>query len=85
VTCPPTRSNPFTADAVEAIRTRSDGKPRDILPRAHALVERGSEENWDLIDAPHATAILDSFTLADDDDFLSSPRQAAAQSPYSDD
>lgn len=75
---------PFTADAVEAIRTRSDGKPRDILRRAHALIERGSEDNWDLIDAANATAVLDSFTLADDEeDLLGTTRSAAARSPYS--
>ena len=75
---------PFTADAVEAIRTRSDGKPRDILRRAHALIERGSEDNWDVIDAANATAVLDSFTLADDDeDLLGTTRSASARSPYS--
>lgn len=76
---------PFTAETVEAIRTRSDGKPRDILRRAHALIERGSEDNWDLIDAANATAVLDSFALADDDeDLLGTTRPTAARSPYSD-
>jgi len=67
---------PFTADAVGAIRTRSDGKPRDILRRAHAHIERGSEDNWDLIDAANATTVLDSFTLADDDEDPDQRRRA---------
>jgi hypothetical protein len=59
---------PFTSEAVDVICKRADGKPRDILRKAFALVERGSEENWDLIDGERATKVLDSFTETDDDD-----------------
>src|SRR5206468_3986983 len=37
---------PFTDDSFEALLDRSDGKPRDILRKAHALVERAGRENW---------------------------------------
>ena len=58
---------PFTSQAVEAICKRADGKPRDILRKAFALVERGSEENWDVIDGERAARVLDSFTETEDD------------------
>jgi hypothetical protein len=58
---------PFTNEAVEAIFKRADGKPRDILRKAFSLVERGSEENWDMIDGERAARVLDSFTDIDDD------------------
>lgn len=61
---------PFTNDAIEAVYTRSDGKPRDILRKASALIEVGAEENWDLIDADRAVRVLDSFTDDNDDDYV---------------
>jgi hypothetical protein len=61
---------PFTHDAIEAVFTRSDGKPRDILRKANALVETGAGENWDLIDGDRAGRLLDTFSLDDDDDLL---------------
>ena len=45
--CRPYPLTPFTADAIEVLFTRSDGKPRDILRKANSLIERGAEENWD--------------------------------------
>ena len=62
---------PFTEDAVDAILVRSDGKPRDILRKANALIEAGGEENWDVIDGERAAGLLDSFAADDEDEFLS--------------
>ena len=42
---------PFTGESFAALLDRSDGKPRDILRKAHALIERGAHENWPEIDA----------------------------------
>jgi hypothetical protein len=67
---------PFTTEAVEAIFVRSDGKPRDILRKANALVSAGAEQNWEVIDGAHAAQILDSFRSEDADDYWNSPSLA---------
>jgi hypothetical protein len=61
---------PFTEDSVAVLYTRSDGKPRDILRKANSLIERGSEENWDLITGELAAEVLDSFVDEEGDDLL---------------
>jgi len=66
--------SPFTLDAIDAIFTRTDGKPRDILKKANALIETGSEENWPEIDKERAARVLDSFT--DNDEGTSEPLNA---------
>lgn len=58
--------SPFTSEAIDAIFSRTDGKPRDILKKANALIETGSEENWPEIDGERAARVLDSFTDSDD-------------------
>jgi hypothetical protein len=65
--------SPFTPEAVEAIFSRSDGKPRDILRKANALIERGGEENWDTITGERTARLLDTFALDDEDEDLLSP------------
>ncbi len=67
---------PFTADAIDAVFTRSDGKPRDILRKAQALVERGAEENWEVIDGPRAAQLLDTWALDEADEELLDPSAA---------
>ena len=52
--------------------TRSDGKPRDLLRKANSLITEGASQNWDIITADYAAALLDSFADVDDDDFVSS-------------
>jgi hypothetical protein len=66
---------PFTEDAVSTILQRSDGKARDILRRAHALIEKGAEQNWDIIDADRASEVLDAIAshLVDDDEVFVAP------------
>lgn len=59
---------PFTEDSLEALLDRSDGKPRDILRKAHALVERAARENWAEIDGEGTRTVLDSLALPDDED-----------------
>jgi hypothetical protein len=58
---------PFTDAAIETIYHRSDRKPRDILRKAHALVEQGSEQNWKVIDDHNAASVLDSLEFPDED------------------
>jgi hypothetical protein len=76
---------PFTLDAIEAILERSDGKPRDILRKANALIDAGSDANWDVIDASRAGQVLDSFTQEDDDYATAapSPRGRTTRDPWS--
>ena len=62
--------DPFTEESVEALLDRSDGKPRDILRKAHALIERAARENWEQIEGDQARKILDSLALPDDDEEL---------------
>ncbi len=67
---------PFTVDAVGALYTRSDGKPREILRKANALIEAGAEENWDVIDGDRAVRLLDSLMEDNGDGSLTSTRVA---------
>ncbi len=67
---------PFTADAIDAVFARSDGKPRDILRKAQALIERGAEENWEVIDGARAAQLLDTWALDDADENLLDPSTA---------
>lgn len=70
---------PFTNDAIDVILTRSDGKPRDVLRKANALIEAGGEENWDLINGDLAARLLDSFAADADDEFLSPAGRGAGE------
>jgi hypothetical protein len=77
---------PFTEDGIDAIFQRSDGKPRDILRKANALIDAGAEGNWDVIDGPRASQVLDSFR-SDDDDYVSDvagPRALSTRDPWRD-
>ena len=60
---------PFTTDAVEALRGRSGGKPRDILRKASALIETGAEKNWEVIDEQKAIHVLDSLAADDGEEY----------------
>lgn len=69
---------PFTEDAIGALLSRSDGKPRDILRKAHALIERAARENWEQIAAEQVREVIDSLALPDDDEeALSLPARPA--------
>lgn len=75
---------PFTKDAIEVIFHRSDGKPRDILKKANALVNAGAEANWDVIDGKRAAEILDSFHPVEDDEPSPPKRLVSARDPWRD-
>lgn len=57
--------SPFTDETIKMLLDRSNGKPRDLLLKAHALIEKGSSLNWDRIDGVRAVGVLDSFTEPD--------------------
>lgn len=59
---------PFTADAVEAIFARSNRKPRDVLRKAHGLIEAAAGDNIDEIDAEAVTRYLDAIGPETDED-----------------
>jgi hypothetical protein len=76
---------PFSRPAVEAIFVRSDGKPRDILKKAYALIDAGAEQNWESIDGERAAQILDSFrTIDDGDEYWAEPSVTPARGTRAD-
>jgi hypothetical protein len=59
---------PFSADTIRVLFDRSHGKPRDLLRKAHSLVQQGAEKNLDVITAEFAAPVLDSLAVAEDDE-----------------
>jgi hypothetical protein len=68
---------PFSEEAIDVLFDRSHGKPRDLLRKAHALIQQGSDANVDVITADYAAPILDSLAMSDEEE----PVLAAAVSP----
>lgn len=68
---------PFTDGAIEVMLGRSDGKPRDLLRKAFALIDHGAAENWDEITAERAADVLDSLTVPEDD-YVAAPTAGRA-------
>lgn len=60
--------HPFTQEAVEALFARSNRKPRDVLRKAHGLIESAGADNVDLVDADAVTRYLDALGPDTDDD-----------------
>lgn len=58
---------PFDSEAVESIFTRSNRKPRDVLRKAHGLIEAASADNLELIDADAVAKYLDALGPETDD------------------
>lgn len=69
---------PFSEDAIDVLFDRSHGKPRDLLRKAHALIQAASDSNIETITADYAAPILDSLIVPGDDDAIS---PTAAVSP----
>lgn len=59
---------PITNEALQAVLDRTHGKPREILRRAHALMEHAASLGWPEIDGVDAAYFLESLTLPDDHD-----------------
>jgi hypothetical protein len=74
---------PFTDDAVNMLLDRSNGKPRDLLLKAFALIEQGAKRNWDQIDGERAAGVLDSLTAPDAE--FSEPMARVAAASATDD
>jgi hypothetical protein len=60
---------PFGDEVIGLLLERSHGKPREVLRKANALIERGARDNLDVIDGPAAAAVLDSLTFDEDEEF----------------
>jgi hypothetical protein len=56
---------PFTDDAIDMLLDRSNGRPRDLLLKAYALINQGASRNWDFIDGVRTAGVLDSLTAPD--------------------
>jgi hypothetical protein len=67
---PATPFAPFADDAIEVLLDRSNGKPRDLLRKANALIEHCGEANRDVIDGRTAATILDSIAVPEDDELI---------------
>ena len=83
-TAPPQDGNqyyPFDNDAIHVLFTRADGKPREILRKAHSLITEGAASNWNIINGELAAGVLDTY--ADEDDDYANP-SGASTSGYSD-
>lgn len=52
---------PFTHDAIEALFARSNAKPRDVLRKAHGIIESAASDNLTTIDADAAIRYLDAL------------------------
>lgn len=64
----PSDLHPFTPQAVAALFSRSNRKPRDVLRKAHGLVEAAAGDNLDQIDEHAVTRYLDALGPDTDDD-----------------
>jgi len=67
---PATPFAPFADDAIEVLLDRSNGKPRDLLRKANALIEHCGDANLDVIDGRAAATILDSIAVPEDEDAI---------------
>lgn len=72
---------PFTDDGIAALFTRSSRKPRDLLRKAWALVEKGATDNWPVIDGNRVAEHLDALAGVDDDDAILPTVGGATSSP----
>lgn len=72
---------PFAHEVIDLLLDRSYGKPRDVLRKANALIERGSRQNLDVIDGPAAAAVLDSLAF-DEDEELAVPVAAEVEDQW---
>lgn len=59
---------PFTQDAIDALFNRSNRKPRDVLRKAHGLVEAAAGDNIAVIDGDAVTRYLDAIGPETDQD-----------------
>ncbi|MFN2503679.1 MAG: hypothetical protein ABR540_05510 [Acidimicrobiales bacterium] len=53
--------HPFTPEAIDALFARSNRKPRDLLRKAHGLIEAAGGDNIEVIDADAVTRYLDAL------------------------
>jgi hypothetical protein len=60
--------HPFTSAAVEALFARSNRKPRDVLRKAHGLVEAAAGDNVSEIDEEEVIRYLDALGPETDED-----------------
>lgn len=72
---------PFTGGSVRAILEHTSGKPRDILRTAAALIDKGAEANWDIIDEADTAKFLESYAL-DEADHIWAPGGPVESNPW---
>jgi hypothetical protein len=78
---PTTDFAPFADEVIELLLDRSHGKPRDVLRKANALIERCSRQNLEIIDGAAAAAVLDSLAF-DEDEELAVPVAADVEDQW---
>jgi hypothetical protein len=73
---------PFRDDAVDILFDRSHGKPRDLLRKAHALIQQAADRNLDAITADFAAPVLDSLTVDDEEGVLPGPTASPVEEQW---
>lgn len=73
---------PLTEASLQAILDRSMGKPREILRKAHALLEHGAAQNWAEIDGRAAASYLDSMTMPEEDEDVVGPIRRSVEDAW---
>ena len=72
---------PFTNEAVDAIFSRSNRKPRDVLRKAHGLIEAAAADNLDSIDADDVVRYLDAIAPDTEEDVAAPVSGTGASAP----
>src|SRR5205085_12095237 len=73
---------PFRDEAIDVLFDRSHGKPRDLLRKAHALIQQAADRHLDAITAEFAAPILDSLTVEDDEGVLPGPTTSPVEEQW---
>lgn len=73
---------PFRDEAIDVLFDRSHGKPRDLLRKAHALIQQAADRNLDAITAEFAAPVLDSLAVEDEEGVLSGPTASPVEEQW---
>lgn len=73
---------PFRDEAIDVLFDRSHGKPRDLLRKAHALIQQAADRNLEVITAEFAAPVLDSLTVEDEEGVLPGPTASPVEEQW---
>jgi hypothetical protein len=73
---------PFRDEVIDVLFARSHGKPRDLLRKAHALVQQAADRNLNVITAEFAAPVLDSLAVDDEEGVLPGPTASPVEEQW---